>query len=191
MGFRMRKSIKLGGGVRLNLSRSGIGMSGGVKGFRVGVGPRGTRVSASLPGTGLGYSTTIGGKRRRRRAVRQPASVPGLTAAQTTALRAIPAARYRSGVGTFYLWLLLGLVGGHRYYLGRKKTAVFQTVTLGGVGVWWLVDLFLLRRLVTQANDERRQRWLATPIPDTECRGCGTSVSTADTFCRQCGISVS
>ena len=41
MGFRFRKSIKLGGGFRLNLSKSGFGISGGVKGARVGIGPRG------------------------------------------------------------------------------------------------------------------------------------------------------
>ncbi len=32
MGFRYRKSINLGGGFRINLSKSGIGYSWGVKG---------------------------------------------------------------------------------------------------------------------------------------------------------------
>lgn len=34
MGFRFRKSINLGGGVRINLSKSGIGYSFGVPGLR-------------------------------------------------------------------------------------------------------------------------------------------------------------
>ena len=35
MGLRFRKSIKLGGGFRLNLSKSGVGYSWGTKGFRI------------------------------------------------------------------------------------------------------------------------------------------------------------
>ena len=55
MGFGFRKSINLGGGVRLNFSKRGIGASVGVKGFRVGIGPSGLRTRATLPGTGLYY----------------------------------------------------------------------------------------------------------------------------------------
>ncbi|MCC5909971.1 MAG: DUF4236 domain-containing protein [Clostridiaceae bacterium] len=55
MGLRFRKSFKLGKGFRVNLSKSGVGISGGTKGFRVGVGPRGTRTTASIPGTGISY----------------------------------------------------------------------------------------------------------------------------------------
>jgi hypothetical protein len=43
MGFYIRKSVNLGG-VRLNLSKSGIGVSTGVKGFRLGMNGRGTYV---------------------------------------------------------------------------------------------------------------------------------------------------
>jgi hypothetical protein len=43
MGIYLRNSIKVGP-LRFNLSRSGIGISGGVKGFRVGTGPRGNYV---------------------------------------------------------------------------------------------------------------------------------------------------
>lgn len=35
MGFRFRKSINMGGGFRLNLSKSGVGYSWGTKGFRI------------------------------------------------------------------------------------------------------------------------------------------------------------
>src|SRR2546423_12877110 len=43
MSFYLRKSIKVGP-FRFNLSKSGIGVSAGVKGFRVGTGPRGNYV---------------------------------------------------------------------------------------------------------------------------------------------------
>lgn len=71
MGFNFRKSIKLGGGLRLNLGKKGIGLSAGGKGFRVGVGPRGTRMTAGIPGTGLSYSTSLGSRGRTRRAAAQ------------------------------------------------------------------------------------------------------------------------
>ncbi len=35
MGFRFRKSIQIVPGVRVNVSRSGIGCSAGVKGVRI------------------------------------------------------------------------------------------------------------------------------------------------------------
>lgn len=49
-GLSFRKSINLGGGVRLNLSSKGIGTSFGVKGFRVSTGPRGTYLNAGRGG---------------------------------------------------------------------------------------------------------------------------------------------
>lgn len=55
MGLYFRKSINLGKGVRLNLSKRGIGISGGVKGARISTGPNGTYMNLSIPGTGIGY----------------------------------------------------------------------------------------------------------------------------------------
>jgi hypothetical protein len=56
MGFYIRKSIKVGP-FRFNLSKSGIGVSAGVKGFRLGNGPRGNYVH--LGRYGLYYRATI------------------------------------------------------------------------------------------------------------------------------------
>lgn len=56
MGFRFRKSINLGGGFRITLSKSGIGYSWGVKGYRITKTARGAiRRTASIPGTGISY----------------------------------------------------------------------------------------------------------------------------------------
>ena len=63
MGWNYRKSVNLGGGVRLNFSKSGIGISGGVKGFRISSGPRGKRLFASIPGTGIYYTKSLGSNR--------------------------------------------------------------------------------------------------------------------------------
>jgi len=47
MGLRLSKSIRLGA-VRFNLSSSGIGVSAGIPGLRVGTGPRGAYISGSV-----------------------------------------------------------------------------------------------------------------------------------------------
>lgn len=58
MGFRFRKSINLGGGFKINLSKSGVGYSWGVKGARITKTARGTnRTTLSIPGTGISYTT--------------------------------------------------------------------------------------------------------------------------------------
>lgn len=67
MGFRYRKSINLGGGFRINLSKSGIGYSWGTKGYRVTKTARGTtRRTYSIPGTGLSYTQESGRSHNRR-----------------------------------------------------------------------------------------------------------------------------
>jgi hypothetical protein len=79
MGFRYRKSINLGGGFRVNLSKSGIGYSFGRKGFRVSKTARGTtRRTASIPGTGVSYVKETGKKSRnaQNRGAASPQSEP-------------------------------------------------------------------------------------------------------------------
>ena len=67
MGFRFRRSINLGGGFKINLSKSGIGYSWGTKGFRIGRTARGTtRRTYSIPGTGISYVDESGGRDRNR-----------------------------------------------------------------------------------------------------------------------------
>ena len=59
MGFRFRKSKNLGGGFRLNFSKSGIGGSWGVKGFRATKKAKGgLKTTVSIPGTSISYSTS-------------------------------------------------------------------------------------------------------------------------------------
>jgi hypothetical protein len=54
MAIRFHRSLKLLPGVRLNIGRSGIGISAGVRGLRAGVDTRGKAyTSAGIPGTGL------------------------------------------------------------------------------------------------------------------------------------------
>lgn len=85
MGFRMRKSFKLAPGVRLNVSKSGFGMSAGVPGARYSVHSSGRRTkSVGLPGTGMGWVSTSSSSRSSRTVAPGPrksnASKPGVFA---------------------------------------------------------------------------------------------------------------
>ena len=53
MALRFRKSFKIAPGIKLNVSKRGLGMSAGVKGARIGVNSKGTYSSYSIPGTGI------------------------------------------------------------------------------------------------------------------------------------------
>ena len=59
MGIRFRKSFSIGP-LRINLSKSGIGFSMGVKGFRVSRSAKGKNTATvSLPGTGISYVESL------------------------------------------------------------------------------------------------------------------------------------
>lgn len=127
MGFRLRKSIKLFGGIKLNLSKSGVGISGGVKGARVSIGKRGTRTTLSVPGTGLSYVSQKVLKKRPTSPTSKK-QVPPQT-------KVIHAARPYKGtrwlVGAIFglimagpnpvLGVLVAIVFGARYYYVRQR----------------------------------------------------------------------
>lgn len=89
MGWRLRKSIQIIPGVRLNVSKSGIGYSVGGRGFRLTKRADGrVQQTVSIPGTGLSHVSTVGSRRNsapvRQRdpaaAVADPPPRPGLFA---------------------------------------------------------------------------------------------------------------
>lgn len=50
----------------------------------------------------------------------------------------------KSFVVTWILALLLGTLGIDRFYLGKVGTGVLKLVTIGGLGVWALIDLIMV-----------------------------------------------
>lgn len=42
------------------------------------------------------------------------------------------------------LSIFLGELGVHRFYVGKIGTGILQLVTLGGCGIWWLIDVIMV-----------------------------------------------
>ncbi|MEN1974523.1 TM2 domain-containing protein [Cellulomonas sp. P4] len=64
----------------------------------------------------------------------------------------------KSFVATWLLALLLGSLGVDRFYLGKVGTGIAKLLTVGGLGVWSLVDLVLV---LTGVQRDRQGRRLA------------------------------
>lgn len=67
-------------------------------------------------------------------------------------------------VVAYLLALFLGILGAHRFYLGRTGSGVAQlllTITFFGMiitAIWVLVDLFLIPGMIRQRQEAERQR---------------------------------
>lgn len=44
----------------------------------------------------------------------------------------------------FLLCFILGVFGAHRFYVGKMGTGFLQLITLGGLGIWALIDMIML-----------------------------------------------
>ena len=50
----------------------------------------------------------------------------------------------KSFVVTLILCILLGELGIHRFYVGKIWTGILMLLTLGGLGIWQLVDIIVI-----------------------------------------------
>ncbi|WP_239165098.1 TM2 domain-containing protein [Actinoplanes palleronii] len=61
----------------------------------------------------------------------------------------------------YAIWAVAGIFGGHRFYLGDTARSIAMLFTLGGLGVWTVLDVFFLARRVRAVNQERRATVMA------------------------------
>ncbi len=78
-------------------------------------------------------------------------------------------AQKKSIVAAYVLWLFFGFLGLHRFYLGHTGSGVAQLLlAFGGfvsggllwsvLGVWWLVDAFLIPGQTEKRNLQTLER---------------------------------
>lgn len=52
----------------------------------------------------------------------------------------------------YAMWFFLGALGGHRFYVGDVGIGIAMLLTLGGLGIWALLDVFFIGDRVEQLN---------------------------------------
>ena len=52
----------------------------------------------------------------------------------------------------YILWFFFGLLGIHRFYLGRPISGIIWLLTVGVFGIGWLIDICLIPGMVEDYN---------------------------------------
>ena len=50
----------------------------------------------------------------------------------------------KSRTATLLLCFFFGILGVHRFYVGKVGTGIIQLLTLGGLGIWALIDFIMI-----------------------------------------------
>lgn len=61
----------------------------------------------------------------------------------------------------FLLCFFFGVFGIHRFYVGKITTGIIQLLTLGGLGIWALIDfIMIIVGAFTDKEGKRLTQWV-------------------------------
>lgn len=66
--------------------------------------------------------------------------------------RIIQALQYKDPTTLLIISIFLGTYGVDRFMLGETGLGVLKLFTCGGLGIWYLIDLFLVNRMTKEKN---------------------------------------
>jgi len=61
--------------------------------------------------------------------------------------------------------VFLGYLGVDRFYVGDTKSGIIKLITVGGCGIWYLVDWFLIMGVADEKNREKAKEIIYTIKP--------------------------
>ena len=62
----------------------------------------------------------------------------------------------KNWIAALLLSILVGSLGIDRFYMGYVGLGILKLITLGGFGIWWLIDLIL----VAMKHDFAKVNWV-------------------------------
>jgi TM2 domain-containing membrane protein YozV len=71
-----------------------------------------------------------------------PSAVSGVS--RVSGVSGVGGVSEKGFVPTALLCFFLGVLGIHRFYVGKIGTGILQLVTLGGLGIWTMIDFILI-----------------------------------------------
>ena len=93
----------------------------------------------------------------------QPECIPmlreKLQAADESHAMMLESVEYYNPIMMLLVSLLVGELGDDRFLLGETGLGILKLITLGGCGVWWLIDLFGIQRRTRDYNYKKFMRY--------------------------------
>lgn len=141
MGIRFRKSVNLGKGFRINMSKTGPGFSWGGKGYRITKTAGGNiRGSAYIPGTGISYQKDFGNPLKKRKA---PSNSKGKS---TSKMESTDTIRFDNDLSKINPGSMEDVIKASKQANTSKIIAI--VLILAGIGLAIINPLFLILSLV-------------------------------------------
>ena len=175
MGFRFRKSISLGKGFRINLSKSGIGYSFGTKGIRFSRSPNGkSRSTVSVPGTGISYVSEHSG-------VSSGKCSSGAKASSSKNAPSNPPSNHNPWI-MFFVCLFFGFFGVHKFLEKQTGKGFLYLFTCGLFGFGWLIDssVYLFKAIKYSLQSSPTSTAFADPTAHAEQASAVNSLHSKD-----------